>query len=373
MIDIEKLRDLKRLKDNGVISDDEFMSLKKEELSKYFNLQGNNSQTKTSENDKNINSVTQNKFKNDNKTSPTFNKSQEKRSVKKIILIFLCILLIGSVSGLAFYTYNQLKKEAEIVKANKEAKEIAMKAAAAEKATAEKAAAEKVAAEKAAAEKAAAEKAAAEKALNNKRNYKTVKIGNLVWMKENLDVSFFRNGDLIPHVKSNSEWKNANKKGKPAWCYYNNSTSKGKKYGKLYNWYAVNDSRGLAPKGWHVATDKEWFNVIKLCGGEDEAGTKLKSSYVWTKDGSHKASNESGFTALPGGNRDASSGRFYGTADRYGNRDAHFWSSSERKNSYSGESWSIGATVFQFNNSNGMLQYVAYEKGKGCSVRCVKN
>ena len=79
--------------------------------------------------------------------------------------------------------------------------------------------------------------------------YKTVKIGGQEWMAENLNVSKFRNGDIIPHAKSNAEWKAAGEKKQPAWCYYENDPSNGVKYGKLYNWYAVRDPRGVGTTG----------------------------------------------------------------------------------------------------------------------------
>jgi hypothetical protein len=88
--------------------------------------------------------------------------------------------------------------------------------------------------------------------------YESVRIGDQLWMTRNLDVDRFRNGDLIPHVKSDEEWIKAGENGQPAWCYYDNDPKNGKKYGKLYNWFAVNDPRGLAPKSWHVPTDEEW-------------------------------------------------------------------------------------------------------------------
>ena len=75
--------------------------------------------------------------------------------------------------------------------------------------------------------------------------YKTVTIGEQVWLLENLNTSHYRNGDPIPEVKTKSEWADCSKKEKGAWCYYSNDPINGKKYGKLYNWYAVNDSRGL--------------------------------------------------------------------------------------------------------------------------------
>lgn len=93
-------------------------------------------------------------------------------------------------------------------------------------------------------------------------SFKSVKIGAQTWMAENLNVSTFRNGDPIPEVKTNEEWEKAGKEGKPAWCYYDNDPVNSSKYGKLYNWFAVNDPRGLAPEGWHIPRVDEW-NTLK--------------------------------------------------------------------------------------------------------------
>ena len=79
-------------------------------------------------------------------------------------------------------------------------------------------------------------------------------IGSQVWMNKNLDADKFRNGDPIPQAKTLEEWEEFSNKKQPAWSYYENDSVNGEKYGKLYNWYAVNDPRGLAPKGWHVAS-----------------------------------------------------------------------------------------------------------------------
>lgn len=96
------------------------------------------------------------------------------------------------------------------------------------------------------------------------------------WMPKNLTTSTFRNGDSIPEVKVDKEWFEAAKEGRPAWCYYNNDPANGKTYGKLYNWYAVNDARGLAPKGWHIPTDREWQILVDSLGGKAVAGGKMK-------------------------------------------------------------------------------------------------
>lgn len=106
--------------------------------------------------------------------------------------------------------------------------------------------------------------------------YKTVTIGLQQWMSENLNVGTFRNGELIPEAKTKEEWEAAYKNESAAWCYYNNDPKNGEKYGKLYNWYAVNDPRGLAPAGWHVPTDKEWQSLITSYGGMTKAFEELK-------------------------------------------------------------------------------------------------
>ena len=82
-----------------------------------------------------------------------------------------------------------------------------------------------------------------------------ITIGRQVWMTENLNVDKFRNGDPISHAKTDEEWVKAGENGSPAWSHYDNDPANGEKYGKLYNWYAVNDSRGLAPEGWKIPSD----------------------------------------------------------------------------------------------------------------------
>lgn len=88
--------------------------------------------------------------------------------------------------------------------------------------------------------------------------FKSAKIGDQIWMTENLNVDKFKNGELIPEAKTNEEWVKAGNEKQPAWCYYENNSENGKKYGKLYNWYAVYDYRGLAPKGWHIPKKEEF-------------------------------------------------------------------------------------------------------------------
>jgi len=129
-----------------------------------------------------------------------------------------------------------------------------------------------------------------------KPQFDSIKIGNQEWMTRNLDVDRFRNGDLIPHIKSNEEWKKAGKNGQPAWCYYDNDPENGKKYGKLYNCFAVNDPRGLAPVGYHIPNGYEWSSLLDYLG--PRAFEILKSEDDW--DGK----NEVSFNGLPGGFRD---------------------------------------------------------------------
>ena len=98
----------------------------------------------------------------------------------------------------------------------------------------------------------------------------SVIVGQQVWSVKNLDVSYFRNGDVIPEAKTDAEWKNAGKNKRPAWCYYENNPENGVKYGKLYNDYALHDNRGHAPKGWHVMTSDEWGEVINFIGDYED-------------------------------------------------------------------------------------------------------
>ncbi len=200
--------------------------------------------------------------------------------------------------------------------------------------------------------------------------YKTVKIGSHEWTTENLTVERYRNGDLIPHVRDKEEWSDL-KTG--AWCYYNNNPKNGNKYGKLYNWYAVNDSRRLAPEGWHVPSDSEWTKLTDNLGGITKErklengskywyiksiGGKLKARTLWNNPNTG-ATNESGFSAFPGGFR-YSNGNFT-SIGKYGN----FWSASE----YSiGTAWN---RVLYYDDS-GVASYYS-SMLHGLSVRCVKD
>ena len=138
--------------------------------------------------------------------------------------------------------------------------------------------------------------------------YTFVQIGQQVWMDKNLEVETYRNGDVIPQVTDAKEWA-ALKTG--AWCYHSNNKANGVIYGKLYNWYAVNDPRGLAPKGWHIPSKAEWTTITTFLGGENVAGGKMKATglSLWNSP-NFGATNESGFSGLPGDTRYNNIGMF---------------------------------------------------------------
>ena len=188
----------------------------------------------------------------------------------------------------------------------------------------------------------------------------TVEIGEQEWMVENLNVNTFKNGDLIPEAKTRESWENAGKKGQPAWCYYENNPSNEDNYGKLYNWYAVNDKRGISPKGWHVPSDDEWQILINFLEGDKDAGGKMKESgIIYWKSPNTSATNKSGFSASPGGLRYID-GEYNDLGD-----DAYFWSSTE----YSSDKAWYRIMGYHFSN----VYHNYYNKRHGFSVRCIKD
>jgi uncharacterized protein (TIGR02145 family) len=132
-------------------------------------------------------------------------------------------------------------------------------------------------------------------------SFASVAIGSQVWMADNLNVDRFRNGDIIPEARTEEDWQRAAANKQPAWCYYENVPAHGAIYGKLYNWYAVSDPRGLAPEGWHVPTEEEWKTLIDGLGGKKIAGGKMKSSSGWNNN--KNGTNASRFNGRPGGVR----------------------------------------------------------------------
>lgn len=159
--------------------------------------------------------------------------------------------------------------------------------------------------------------------------YKTIKIGDQWWMAENLRVTHYRNGDAIPHVSSSAFW---NALATDAYCRYNNADSNIAKYGLLYNGYAVDDSRNIAPAGWHIPSDEEWKQLEMYLGMVDteaedtgwrgtNEGSELKATSGWNEDGN--GTDESGFSALPGGQR------FYNGTYQFEGIMGFFWTSTE--------------------------------------------
>jgi len=195
--------------------------------------------------------------------------------------------------------------------------------------------------------------------------YQVVKIGNQWWMAENLKVTHYRNGESIPDVTDNTAWSNL---GTGACCCYDNNSSHVTTYGHLYNWYAVDDSRSIAPEGWIVPTDSEWKELEMYLGmsqsdadaqdwrGTDE-GNKMKEAGTthWHSPNAG-ATNESGFSALPGGFRTSlnSVEMVFTTV---------FWSSIE-----SSSSWAWFRSL-RFDNSG--IQRSSDSKKRGFSIRCV--
>ncbi len=188
--------------------------------------------------------------------------------------------------------------------------------------------------------------------------YQCVKIGDQWWMAENLKVTHYRNGEAIPNVTDGSEWSNLTT---GAWCAYNNDNGNVSTYGLLYNWYAVDDSRNIAPESWHVPTDEEWQTLVDYLGGSSVAGGKLKETGTthWYSPNTG-ATNESGFTALPGGYRDYNYGTFYNVGG-YG----YWWSSTGYSSS------NVWNRILNYNNSD--VYRNSHSKRSGFSVRCVRD
>jgi len=190
--------------------------------------------------------------------------------------------------------------------------------------------------------------------------FEEVTIGTQVWMTKNLIVDTFRNGDPIPEAYTNEEWKKAGENGQPAWCSYDNDFVNVYISGKLYNWYAVNDPRGLAPDGWHVPTDAEWTKLTDFLGGTDVAGGKMKTTdTLYWRSPNTAATNESGFSGLPGGLRNVI-GAFFNIGTS-----GYWWSSTEFNTS--------NAWYRYLNYGNGSVNRHFTNKGKGFSVRCLRD
>ena len=190
--------------------------------------------------------------------------------------------------------------------------------------------------------------------------YKTITIGTQTWMAENLRTTKYRNGEAITEVTNNASWANLIT---GAYCNHGNTKNNDTiaTYGRLYNWYAVNDSRNVAPVGWHVTTDSEWSNLVDYLGSDSVAGRKMKETGVthWHISNTD-ATNESGFTALPAG--------YYSSVNNhvmYLSYGSYYWSNSQEDVSFA---WSYYIYSNKANCFRG-----SWPKTFGFSVRCVKD
>jgi uncharacterized protein (TIGR02145 family) len=200
--------------------------------------------------------------------------------------------------------------------------------------------------------------------------YATITLGTQTWMLENLRTARYRNGDSIRHAADPTMWRNLKlETDKGGWCHYNNDPGYETTYGKLYNWYAVTDTRNIAPEGWHVPTKADWDLLQDYLGDNSTVthtipiiGRKLKEAGLTHWTGPNPADNISGFTALPGGRR-AETSSFYGFSYK-----AYFWSSSTAGGYafYRELSWDSESVIFQIFSPN-WDQWRSY----GLSVRCV--
>jgi uncharacterized protein (TIGR02145 family) len=187
--------------------------------------------------------------------------------------------------------------------------------------------------------------------------YKTIQIGDQVWMAENLKTTKYRNGINIPNISDNSEWRD-NTTG--AYCSYENNASNECPYGKLYNWYVIKDNTLLCPTGWHVPSDEEWTTLINFLGGAIVAGGQMKSEGIqfWLSP-NLEGINSTGFSGLPGGIR-YDDGTFFATG-----KDAYWWSSTE-----TGTDGAWDRSLFYASKD---ITRVNNPKKNGASIRCIKD
>ena len=185
--------------------------------------------------------------------------------------------------------------------------------------------------------------------------YPTVLIGNQWWMAENLRSSTYANGESIPNVSDSTSWAQLTS---GAWCNFNNSEANDADFGKMYNWHTVADPRSVCPTDWHVPTVAEWTTLVDYLGGQPVAGEKMKTTTVWQNVVTN-GTNESGFSALPGGSRNGYSGTFY-SIGYYG----YWWSSTEGNLNT--------ARVYHLLNISNNIFSGHNAKKEGYSIRCIR-
>ena len=185
-------------------------------------------------------------------------------------------------------------------------------------------------------------------------NIKRVKYNNQIWMVGNLAVTHFRNGEALIEAHSNEDWINAGKQGIPAFCRVNNSSNKQDVYGFLYNWHALNDPRGLAPKGWKIPSRGDFEILIKTIGGE-KRGDTLKNHQGWALNNGNPTAH---FQAMPAGTRGSD-----GEYKKEGYVSA-FWTTTKDKPT---ESIALILTA-----NNNLITLINAEVSRGLSVRCIE-
>ena len=193
----------------------------------------------------------------------------------------------------------------------------------------------------------------------DENQYGTVQIGDQLWMKQNLKATHYNNGDEIPTGYSDGEWIGLET---GAYAVYDNNTANADIYGNLYNWYAVDDERGVCPEGWHVPSDEEYTVLTDYLGGTSVAGGKMKEEgYEHWNNPNTGATNESGFTALPGGYRGNYNGHYYNMGGI-----GYFWSSSMSSMGYPFNAW---FRLLKYDSSS--VNRVYSNKRFGYSIRCL--
>jgi len=188
-------------------------------------------------------------------------------------------------------------------------------------------------------------------------DFESVKIGKQVWMAANLDIANYLNGDPVPEIQSAEEWEKFGNEKKGCWCWAENNPLNSR-FGKMYNYYALTDSRGLIPVGWHVPSEVEWNEMIEKLGDEYDAAEKLKNKTGW--EGKYNGTNKSGFSALPGGER-GYDGKF-GSFGTY----VAWWSSTQSTDE-------TAAIQFNITDSENIIEKWESNKGFGFYVRCIKD
>jgi len=199
--------------------------------------------------------------------------------------------------------------------------------------------------------------------------YKSVKIGNQEWMRENLKVTHYQNGDPIQEISGNESWTSSSS---GSYCVYDDDSTNSETYGYLYNWYAINDYRNIAPNGWHIPTDEEWQELETYLGmsqsdassngwrGTNEGGELKENGFTHWGSPNEGATNSSGFTALPSGRRTISGN---GSFDRLGSH-AYYWTSTYINN---------GAWIRILANTSSQIYRAGHHISYGYSIRCIKD